>query len=128
VLYTEDGGLNWTEYASPARIGIRDFHFADEQVGYLVGHSGMIMKTTTGGLTNIEEDALAGQALSTYPNPFHSETSIEFTLESPGKVQLQVFNLNGQQLVSLERTFSRADRRKLSLMAVNGPKACIPLA
>lgn len=56
TLYkTIDAGSNWTQKANVSSYGgIRDMHFINEDVGYLVGRNsgdGLILKTTDGGIT-----------------------------------------------------------------------------
>jgi hypothetical protein len=36
-----------------------------------------------------------------YPNPFNPTTSINYTLNRPGKVQLEIFNMQGQRVATL---------------------------
>jgi len=36
-----------------------------------------------------------------YPNPFNPETSIRFELASPGHVNLDIFNIRGEQVAQL---------------------------
>ncbi len=36
-----------------------------------------------------------------YPNPFNPQTSIEFTIDSPGRVELTVYNILGMKVCSL---------------------------
>lgn len=43
-----------------------------------------------------------------YPNPFNPETTINFSLEKPGKVSLKIFNLQGKLVQTL------VDERKLT--------------
>ena len=40
-------------------------------------------------------------SLTNYPNPFHEYTNIEFVLDKPGKVSLQVFDTNGRTVEDL---------------------------
>jgi hypothetical protein len=54
----------------------------------------------------VEEDHTAAlpQSFSlsqNFPNPFNSETVIRFALPEPGEVELAVYNLAGQRVVSL---------------------------
>jgi hypothetical protein len=47
--------------------------------------------------------ALANEfaAISTYPNPFNGSTRIDFTLSKPSRVDIDVFNIIGQLVISL---------------------------
>ena len=51
LYHSEDGGETWTLIFEYASSGLRDIHFADENVGYIVGSLGKVIKTTDGGLT-----------------------------------------------------------------------------
>jgi hypothetical protein len=54
------------------------------------------------GPTLVAEENPTGFTLSqNYPNPFNARTTIEYNLEKPGKVSLEVYNLSGQKLETL---------------------------
>lgn len=41
ILYTEDGGMTWTEQACPVQdTRFEKAQFLSEQVGYIIGHGG----------------------------------------------------------------------------------------
>jgi len=44
-------------------------------------------------------------ALRIYPNPFQYETSFHYTLEDPAMVSIRIFNLNGQEVATIEYGF-----------------------
>ena len=50
----------------------------------------------------IQTDLGAGMDLNVAPNPFAIETQIEFTLPTASDVTLEVYNLHGQRVRSLE--------------------------
>jgi hypothetical protein len=40
-------------------------------------------------------------SINAYPNPFNSTTRIEFSLVNPTRVDIDIFNIIGQQVISL---------------------------
>ena len=56
----------------------------------------------TGVEDETEYQAIKGFALGqNYPNPFNSSTTIEYSLEGDGKVQIAVYNILGQKIKTL---------------------------
>lgn len=52
-----------------------------------------------------------------YPNPFNPTTTIEYTLEKSGKINLSVFNLKGQLIQTLIDGFQIAGEHKIAWTA-----------
>ena len=50
-----------------------------------------------------------------FPNPFNPTTTIEFTLPYPQKIRLTVYNLRGQQVMTMVNGFEDAGRHKVQL-------------
>jgi len=50
ILYTSDGGINWSKQKSEINSNLRKIRFADLENGWAVGDSGKILHTTNGGL------------------------------------------------------------------------------
>jgi hypothetical protein len=48
-----------------------------------------------------------------YPNPFNPETMIEYQLPGASEVEINIFNLQGQKVVTLEKCFQNAGVYKL---------------
>ncbi len=57
--------------------------------------------------TNQSSEAIAFELMQNKPNPFRTETVIGFNLPSAGKATLQIMNVNGRVLKSIERNFER---------------------
>lgn len=69
ILRSNDGGATWENKGITGDF-FRDLHFPTSQIGYAVGHSGSIIKTTNGGAT---WDFLRnGDQLGTSNKPFRA--------------------------------------------------------
>lgn len=53
--------------------------------------------------TNIEDQIVINNypLLNNYPNPFNPSTTIEFSIQSDSKVELLIYNINGQKIKTL---------------------------
>ena len=52
-----------------------------------------------------------------YPNPFNPSTTIKYSIPEDGFVKLSVYNLLGQEVVSLVNGFQKADRYEINFNA-----------
>jgi hypothetical protein len=43
----------------------------------------------------------SNSSLSNYPNPFNPTTTIEFSIQNNSKVELSIFNIKGQKIITL---------------------------
>ncbi|MGK9064203.1 WD40/YVTN/BNR-like repeat-containing protein [Stutzerimonas chloritidismutans] len=51
ILYSDDSGNTWTQAKVPTRQLLTAVHFADDKLGWAVGHDALILATTDGGET-----------------------------------------------------------------------------
>jgi photosystem II stability/assembly factor-like uncharacterized protein len=49
ILYSDDGGNNWTQAQVPASVALTELWFASPEQGWAVGHSGLVLHTRDGG-------------------------------------------------------------------------------
>jgi photosystem II stability/assembly factor-like uncharacterized protein len=106
ILNTTDGGIHWEQQCyspfSGYGIGFHDIYFTGSDEGWAVGPYSMILHTTNGGLTAIDNPDKPVMTntlkLIVYPNPFSNSTTIEYDLEESAKVSLMIFNHLGQQV------------------------------
>jgi len=109
ILMTEDGGDNWSTRRSFTNNTLNSVCFADDNTGWVVGESGTVLKMTMSDLiTSIEEEPFAYSPVpqefelkQNYPNPFNPSTIIEFSIPESEYVILKIYNLLGQEVVTL---------------------------
>ncbi len=78
-----------------------DIYFANESTGWITGYNGLILKTTNGGTTfvNNESGFVSDFRIEqNYPNPFNSMTRINFSLSKSEIVKLSVFDALGKEI------------------------------
>jgi hypothetical protein len=103
TMKTINGGASWTEMTTPHSAAIyKGVHFINNMTGWLVGDGGIIIKTTTGGLTSnkkIFSSVPDKFALSqNYPNPFNPSTTIKFQIKESGTATLKVYDILGKEV------------------------------
>jgi photosystem II stability/assembly factor-like uncharacterized protein len=106
VKETTDGGNTWN--VVPFAQNFNRFRKVNDSVAYACGTR--IWKYSTYPLDVPQYvDSLPGLSLSqNYPNPFCEKTSIQYTIPSNGKVQLNVYDKAGR----LVKTLVDADQKK----------------
>ncbi len=94
-----DGGKHWLFLNSGTDAYLYGIFFLNDNLGWVVGDNGLILKTTQGGVTaNVELD---NHTLGLYPNPV--DAILHLDLPS-GEViqQIQISTMSGQVLASFE--------------------------
>ena len=92
--------------------------------GWLVGGNGLILKTVTGGVMNVNQ--LSNEIPNkfslhqNYPNPFNPSTKIRFDLHKPIHAKLIVFNVLGREVSTLVDEELRAGSYEVNFSALSG--------
>ena len=60
----------------------------------------------------LPDPVLLAPQLASYPNPFNPQTTLEYELPRPGRVQLEVYDLRGELVAVLENGFVGAGRHQ----------------
>ena len=107
IQYTSNSGLNWINQTSK-QLGknYNSVYFTDSLTGWVVGDSGVILKTTTGGVltgfsnssSEIPDEYFLSQ---NYPNPFNPVTNLEFGISKLGFVSLKIYDVLGNEVANL---------------------------
>jgi photosystem II stability/assembly factor-like uncharacterized protein len=108
LLKSKDRGDTWDTTTVPTTRNLNAIYFYDENRGFAVGDSGVILYTSSGGVTGVRERE--GSLPTTfaleqnYPNPFNPTTVIRFSLPNVGTrhvVSLKVFDVLGREIATL---------------------------
>jgi photosystem II stability/assembly factor-like uncharacterized protein len=105
LLKSKDGGDTWDTTTVPTTLNLNAIYFFDEKRGFAVGDSGLILYTSSGGVTGVgdrESHVPTTFALEqNYPNPFNPSTMIVFGLRARSFVSLKVFDVLGRNVATL---------------------------
>jgi photosystem II stability/assembly factor-like uncharacterized protein len=105
LFKSTSGGDTWIKSTAPTTRDLRAIYFYDENQGFAVGDSGVILYTSNGGVTSVrdrEGSLPTGFALEqNYPNPFNPSTTIVFHLRERSFVSLKVYDVLGREIATL---------------------------
>ena len=126
IIKTSDGGNNWqTSINYPSTFRFLSINFPSVLTGYASAYSGLILKTTNGGLTFVDPwstEIINNYSLSqNYPNPFNPTTKIIYELPITNYVSLRVFDVNGKEIEILVNANQTAGSYSVSFNAANYP-------
>lgn len=102
MAYTNNSGATWRIDTIPGFPAILSAAFINANTGWLVGESGIILKTTdAGNFTSISQNSellpLRNSYTINYPNPFNPLTNILFEIgENAENVSVDIYDLNGK--------------------------------
>ncbi|MDR3667561.1 MAG: YCF48-related protein [Ignavibacteriaceae bacterium] len=135
VLYTTNGGANWTKQNIQNTEGIFSIFFWDNNNGWFTADNcvqncngpdslktwqGVVAHTTNGGVTGVTDKKYEPSQYAlfdNYPNPFNPSTIISYSIPSASIVKLVVFNSLGQTVRILENGFKNAGNYSISFSA-----------
>ncbi|MEI7485563.1 MAG: T9SS type A sorting domain-containing protein, partial [Ignavibacteriota bacterium] len=106
IIKTTDGGSNFvtiTNTPNPVN-SYKGVFFINDNTGWLVGLNGTIIKTQTGGITNIIKVGSITKEYNleqNYPNPFNPATKIKFDVTKFSSVRIIVYDVSGREIQTL---------------------------
>jgi photosystem II stability/assembly factor-like uncharacterized protein len=105
IFKSKDGGNLWTAINVPTTRNLYAIYFYDENRGFAVGDSGLILYTSNGAVTSVNNrDSFAPKEFllnQNYPNPFNPATTISFQMPVSGQVNIEVFDMLGRKIAML---------------------------
>lgn len=80
MVKTTDGGNTWYPILTNVTSGLNSVYFSDSESGLVFGEGGVLLKTTTGGITAVQESYLIPDKnfFEVYPNPISEVVNILF--------------------------------------------------
>ena len=120
VFHTTNGGLNWNAQGGGGCI---QMFFVNDSVGYKTGNTGVLHKTTNGGVaTYVASQEIVLQNFNlrnVYPNPFNSQTTITYNIFKNDYYTLELYNSIGRREMILFSAQKSAGEHKFLLNANN---------
>lgn len=103
-FFTSDNGANW-QIQSFSGEELNSIQFSNDNIGWITGNNGLLLKNSNYGITEIKENNLAlpeDYYLSqNYPNPFNPSTTIKYSIAAAGIVTLKIFDILGREVSTL---------------------------
>ena len=85
---------------------MRGVSFTDSDNGTVVGSGGIILRTTNGGVSFVEEQEISEiptdyKLSHNYPNPFNPSTNIRYSIPQSSNIVIKVFDILGNEIETL---------------------------
>ena len=124
IFRTTNLGVSWTQETLPTQgttNGIQHMQFLNQNLGYSGGSAGVILRygPPVGVDPNVNTIPDKSSLKQNYPNPFNPKTTINFSLAHTGYVTLKIYNLMGQEVVTLINGVQTAGEHNVTLDASN---------
>lgn len=120
MIYTTDGGENWSNMNTPDSSVIYDLQFTDSTHGFACGEEGTVLKyyPIEVGINNgVTQIPLNHTLFQNYPNPFNPATTISYELVKNGHVTLKIYDINGRELKSFAHGFKTTGTHMINFNA-----------
>jgi len=118
-IFTSDKGDNWQELETPDSSVIYDLQFTDSITGYAAGENGVILKySLPPDTTNTSPENF--ELFQNFPNPFNTTTRIRFNIPELALVTLKVFDILGNEVVTILKEEKTANTYEVTFDALSG--------
>ena len=101
IYYSKDTGANWI-FAGLEKTDVKTLRSFGDTTYALTGSSWVYSLTASPFITSVESNTADENTTSFYPNPFHSATTISYTLTKEANIRLEIYSLLGEKVANLE--------------------------
>lgn len=125
ILVTKDSGSTWNYYVLQDSVPTFDVIFVDSITGFMISDEGRVIVYVPDKPNNVYniDDELTGEfyLYQNYPNPFNAQTEIKYFLKNESYIRLSLFNLLGQEVLSLDEEWKNKGTHSIKVDLVNVP-------
>ena len=126
ILRTTNGGSDWVLQPTPTPLPLHGVSFSDALTGTIVGMHGVILRTTNGGVTFVEENETNEIATEYYlsnnfPNPFNPTTKIRYSVPQSTNVVIKVYDILANEIETLVNEEKQIGTYEITWYAENLP-------
>ena len=79
---------------------LHSIYFTNDTTGYIVGDGGIILKTTNGGKSFINEYPLPESSFTLYPNPANNKITIANNINLIYESIIYIYDIRGKLMIS----------------------------
>lgn len=101
-----NGGITWIGQYTLTYHSLIAIHMINSSTGFLSGNNGVVLKTTTSGLTEVISHSNSipyfSKLYQNYPNPFNPSTMIKYDMPKDAVVEIKIYDILGKQVFGLD--------------------------
>lgn len=121
ILISTNSGSNWSFQNCNTTNNLKSITLLNPGIGWLVGENGTVLRlgiplNISNAETQLPEDF---ELHTNYPNPFNSETKIHFSLPHLSKINLSIYNILGENIITLANGIFNAGNYMITWNAEN---------
>jgi photosystem II stability/assembly factor-like uncharacterized protein len=127
ILRTTNSGASWTQQLTGITCySLNGISFIDLNNGWVAGDNGIILHTTNGGVSFVEEEEIDEMPTEfllsqNYPNPFNPSTKIKYSVPQTSQVVIKVFDILGNEIEILVNEEKPAGTFEITWSSANLP-------
>ena len=113
ILYTDNGGIDWTKQDSGVTTALNSVHFADSLNGWVVGDGGVILYTDNGGIRWTEQ---ANEVFTTLKSVYFTDVNNGWAVGDSGTILYTIDKGNNwqrQEITTDVKTFENINLKSV---------------